>query len=301
MSLNGPVIETEKLTKIFTNFWGKRTVRAVHNLAMRIEPGEVFGLLGPNGSGKSTTVKMLLGLLFPTFGSAKVLGYPPGSVKANARIGFLPEESYLYRFLTAEETLDFYGRLFSISYRERKKRIDELIEQVGLTKARKRKLREYSKGMSRRIGFAQALINNPELIILDEPTTGLDPIGIREMKDLILKLRGEGKTILMCSHLLADVRDVCDRITILHNGEMKVLGPIKELLSVREVTQIRARKLSEETQKKLSELIQAEGELLSIENPTATLEELFLRVIRESEQQAEEEEPAGSSAGGDNS
>jgi len=298
VSSDGAVVETEKLSKIFTNFWGKRTVRAVHHLTMQIKPGEIFGLLGPNGSGKTTTVKMLLGLLFPTFGSAKVLGYPPGSVKANSRIGFLPEESYLYRFLTAEETLDFYGRLFNIGRRERKRRSQELIEMVGLQKARKRKLREYSKGMSRRIGFAQALINDPELIILDEPTTGLDPIGTRQMKDLMIKLRGEGKTILLCSHLLADVQDVCDRITILYNGEMKVIGPMKELLSVREVTQIKARKLSEETRKKLAELIKGEGELISIENPTATLEELFLRVVRESEQ-SRQEEPVETSAGGD--
>jgi len=297
VSSDMPVIQTNKLTKIFTNFWGKRTVRAVHNLTMDINSGEVFGLLGPNGSGKTTTVKMLLGLLFPSFGSAKVLGCEPGSTTANSRIGFLPEESYLYRFLNAEETLDFYGRLFNIPYKERKKRIDELISVVKLGHARKRKLREYSKGMSRRIGFAQALINDPDLIVLDEPTTGLDPIGIREMKDLMLQMREKGKTILLCSHLLADVQDVCDRITILYNGEIKVIGPVKELLADRDITQIRATRLSEESQKKISELVKAEGELISLENPTSTLEELFMRIVKESEQQAEE--PVSAGAGGD--
>ena len=278
------------------DFWGKTSVRAVHNLTFSIQRGEIFGLLGPNGSGKTTTVKLLLGLLFPTKGSATVLGHSPGSVKANSRIGFLPEESYLYRFLNSEETLDFYGRLFKIPRSVRRKRTDELIELVGLQKARKRKLREYSKGMSRRIGLAQALINDPDFIILDEPTTGLDPIGTREMKDLMLQLRQKGKTVLLCSHLLADVQDVCNRITILYNGELKIIGPMKELLSVADVTQIQARKLSDETKQKLSEIIRSQGELISMENPTATLEDLFLKVVRESRR----EEEAKAAAGGAN-
>jgi len=295
---NACVVRTDNLTKIYMDFWGKVSVRAVHDLTVSIERGEVFGLLGPNGSGKTTTVKLLLGLLFPTHGSAEVLGFMPGSTKANSRIGFLPEESYLYRFLNAEETLDFYGRLFKIPRAERRKRIDELIEMVGLGKARKRKLREYSKGMSRRIGLAQALINDPELVILDEPTTGLDPIGVRQMKDMMLQLREKGKTVLLCSHLLADVQDVCDRITILYNGETKVIGPMKELLSVRDVTQIRAREISEATKNKIAELIKSEGELLSIENPTATLEDLFLRVVRKSQDVEAAAQSAAAGSGG---
>ena len=296
MSENNCIARTDNLTKIYMDFWGKSTVRAVHNLTFSIEKGEIFGLLGPNGSGKTTTVKLLLGLLFPTKGSATVLGHSPGSVKANSRIGFLPEESYLYRFLNSEETLDFYGRLFKIPRSVRRKRIDELIELVGLQKARKRKLREYSKGMSRRIGLAQALINDPDFVILDEPTTGLDPIGTRQMKDLMLQLRQKGKTVLLCSHLLADVQDVCNRITILYNGELKIIGPMKDLLSVADVTQIQARKLSEETKRKVAELIRSQGELISMENPTATLEDLFLKVVRESRR----EEEAKAAAGGAN-
>ena len=196
----------------------------------------------------------------------------------------MPEESYLYRFLTADETLDFYGRLFDMPSDVRRKRIDELIEMVGLQKARKRQLQEYSKGMTRRIGLAQALINDPELIMLDEPTSGLDPIGTREMKDMILRLKDEGKTIVMCSHLLADVQDVCDRIAILHQGELKELGRVDELLKVADVTQIRAKNLSVDCQKEVRDVIaRHQGELVSMDNPTTTLEELFLEIVRDSE------------------
>src|SRR5213076_651345 len=211
---------------------------------------EVFGLLGPNGSGKSTTIKLLLGLIFPTRGQAWVLGQPlrkGGNPEINKRIGFLPEESYLYRFLNGEETLRFYGKLFKIDRKTLNKRVPILLDKVGLDdKARKRKLREYSKGMARRIGLAQALINNPDLILLDEPTTGLDPIGTREMKDLILSLKQQGKTVLLCSHLLADVQDVCDRITILFRGQMMELGHVRDLLQVKDVTQVQARGLTAE-------------------------------------------------------
>src|SRR6266480_7510182 len=214
-SANSEAVLAENLTKVYKDFWGRDKVRALDDLNLTIHRGEVFGLLGPNGSGKSTTIKLLLGLIFPTAGSAQVLGHPAGSTRVNERVGFLPEESYLYRFLNGEETLRFYGRLFKLSKRELNRRVPELLDVVGLdAKARKRKLREYSKGMARRIGLAQAMINNPDLILLDEPTTGLDPIGTREMKDLILSLKAQGKTVLLCSHLLADVQDVCDRITI---------------------------------------------------------------------------------------
>src|SRR5208282_1674390 len=218
---NNEAVHTEHLTKVYKDFWGRDKVRALDDLNLTIHRGEVFGLLGPNGSGKSTTIKLLLGLIFPSHGHASVLGHAAGSTVINERIGFLPEESYLYKFLTGEETLRFYGKLFKISRKELKRRVPALLDTVGLdAKSRKRKLREYSKGMARRIGLAQALINDPELILLDEPTSGLDPIGTREMKDLILKLKAQGKTVLLCSHLLADVQDVCDRITILFRGQM---------------------------------------------------------------------------------
>src|SRR5215208_2742517 len=224
-SANSEAVLSENLTKVYKDFWGRDKVRALDDLNLTIRRGEVFGLLGPNGSGKSTTLKLLLGLIFPTAGSASVLGYPAGSTAVNEKIGFLPEESYLYRFLNGEETLRFYGRLFKRDRRTLNRRVPELLDIVGLdAKARKRKLREYSKGMARRIGLAQALINDPDLILLDEPTTGLDPIGTREMKDLVLSLKAQGKTVLLCSHLLADVQDVCDRITILFRGKMQTLG-----------------------------------------------------------------------------
>ena len=190
------IVRTRNLQKIYRDFWGRQKVRALKSLDLEIHRGEVFGLLGPNGSGKTTTIKLLLGLLFPTEGEVTVFGKPATDVAKNARIGYLPEESYLYRFLNAEETLDFYGRLFDISTEQRRQRTDELIRMVGLNWARHRQLKEYSKGMARRIGVAQSLINDPELVILDEPTTGLDPIGTREMKDLIINLRDEhGKTV----------------------------------------------------------------------------------------------------------
>jgi ABC-2 type transport system ATP-binding protein len=269
---------------VYRDFWGRQKVRALKGLDLEVRRGEVFGLLGPNGSGKTTTIKLLLGLLFPTEGEALVFGKPASDVAKNERLGYLPEESYLYRFLTADETLDFYGRLFDMPSDVRRQRIDELIEMVGLQKARKRQLQEYSKGMTRRIGLAQALINDPELIMLDEPTSGLDPIGTREMKDMILRLKDEGKTIVMCSHLLADVQDVCDRIAILHQGELKELGRVDELLKVADVTQIRAKNLSVDCQNELRDVISRHhGELMSLDNPTTTLEELFLDIVRDSE------------------
>lgn len=278
------VIETRNLSKVYRDFWGRHKVRALKALDLEVYQGEIFGLLGPNGSGKSTTIKLLLGLLFPTSGSALVFGKDALDVSKNERIGYLPEESYLYRFLNAEETLDFYARLFDMPASVRKQRIADLITMVGLNWAKRRQLKEYSKGMARRIGLAQALINDPELILLDEPTTGLDPIGTREMKDLILRLRDEGKTILMCSHQLADVQDVCDRIAILHQGELKELGRVDTLLKVQDVTQIQARGLSKEAEAEIREVIARHGGTLeSLENPTTTMEELFLSIVRDSE------------------
>jgi ABC-2 type transport system ATP-binding protein len=278
------IVETRNLTKVYRDFWGRAKVKALKALDMEVRRGEIFGLLGPNGSGKSTTIKLLLGLLFPTSGQAIVLGKDATDVAKNERIGFLPEESYLYKFLNAEETLDFYGRLFDMPASVRRDRTNQLIEMVGLNWARRRQLREYSKGMTRRIGLAQALINDPELILLDEPTTGLDPIGTREMKDLILRLRDDGKTVLMCSHQLADVQDVCDRIAILHQGELKEMGRVDALLTVQNVTQLRASNLSKEAEAEIRAVIERHGgQVLAMDNPTTTMEELFLSIVRDSE------------------
>jgi len=278
------VVETRNLSKIYRDFWGRQKVRALKALDLEVRRGEIFGLLGPNGSGKTTTIKLLLGLLFPTSGQALVFGKDASDVTKNERIGYLPEESYLYRFLNAEETLDFYGRLFDMPADLRRQRTGELIHLVKLDWAKRRQLKEYSKGMTRRIGLAQALINDPELIVLDEPTTGLDPIGCREMKDLILDLRDKGKTVLMCSHLLADVQDVCDRIAILHQGELKELGRVDSLLKIRDVTEIRASGLSDAAKEEIKAVIaRHSGSLVSMDNPTSTLEELFLSIVQDAE------------------
>ncbi len=277
------VIEIRNLSKAYRDFWGRKKVQAVNSLTLDVKRGEVFGLLGPNGSGKTTTLKMLLGLLFPTAGQISVLGRPAHDVEKNEKIGYLPEESYLYRFLNADETLDFYGRLFNISKSERRKRRDFLINEVGLQHARRRQLKEYSKGMTRRIGLAQALINDPELVLLDEPTSGLDPIGSNDMKVLIRKLKSQGKTVVMCSHLLADVQDVCDRIAILYAGELKVLGGVHELLETQDETRILSSSLSDAAIADVKAVLARHGaECKDVSHPTATLEDLFLRTVKES-------------------
>ncbi|HUG92936.1 MAG TPA: ABC transporter ATP-binding protein, partial [Planctomycetaceae bacterium] len=224
-------------------------------------------------------------LLFPTKGEATVFGMPAADVRKNERIGYLPEESYLYRFLNAEETLDFYGRLFKMSGDERRQRSNDLIKMVGLEQARRRQLKEYSKGMTRRIGLAQALINNPDLVLLDEPTSGLDPIGTREMKDLILRLRDQGKTVVMCSHLLADVQDVCDRIAILFAGELKVMGKVDDLLTDQDESELLTTRLSDAAVKEVEAVLARHGaQLKRVAHPTTTLEQLFLRTVKESEE-----------------
>jgi len=283
ISFKDAAVKTDGLTKIYKDFWGRDKVRALDDLNLTIRRGEVFGLLGPNGSGKSTTIKLLLGLIFATRGRGWVLGEEAGSTEINKRVGFLPEESYLYKFLNGEETLRFYGQLFKIPRAELNRRVPELLDIVGLdSKARKRKLREYSKGMARRIGLAQALINNPDLVLLDEPTTGLDPIGTREMKDLIVSLKQQGKTVLLCSHLLADVQDVCDRITILFRGKRMELGYVRDLLQVKDVAQIQARGLNESQLVEVKEFITRMGAKDAvITHPTTTLEDLFVKIVRQ--------------------
>lgn len=263
--------------------FGKFT--AVNKVSLEVGVGEVFGLLGPNGSGKTTTIKLLLGLLFATEGDALVFGESAAQVKKNERIGYLPEESYLYRFLNAEETLDFYGRLFDMPPDVRRKRSQELIDMVGLSADKRRILKEYSKGMRQRIGLAQALINDPEFVILDEPTSGLDPLGVRWMKDLIIDLRNKGKTVLLCSHRLDDVQDVCDRIAILHQGELQELGKVATLLEDANKLELQASgvQLNDSLRHDLEEVIRRHGgKVEMMGHPTTTLEQLFLRVVERS-------------------
>jgi ABC-2 type transport system ATP-binding protein len=278
-----PILQTNELTKVFRDFWYRPRAKAVDKLSLTVNRGEVYGLLGPNGSGKSTTIKLILGLLFPTSGQIAVFGRAPTNVEIKKRIGFLPEESYLYKYLNAEETLDFYARLFGLPADERVRRVDSLLKLTGLVGARKRFLSEYSKGMARRIGIAQALINDPELIILDEPTTGLDPIGTREIKDLILHLKEKGKTILLSSHLLSDVEDICDRIAILYGGRLQAEGETKSLLQQHRITQVTA-EMDEVTVREVESLIRkrlGKETAVTISPPVERLEQFFLRVVEE--------------------
>jgi len=292
------VVETARVTKVFRDFWLRKKVKALERVDLQVNHGEIFGLLGPNGSGKSTLVKILLGLLFPTSGRAAVFGRDPRNLAVKDRIGYMPEESYLYRYLNAEETLEFYGRLFNLPGGERRHRIKLLLEMVGLEKQKKRQIGEYSKGMARRIGLAQALINDPDLVFLDEPTTGLDPIGTREIKDVVLELKRRGKTVFMCSHLLADVEDVCDRVAILYGGKLRRVSDVNSLLRVQAQTQITTGELKPETVAKVVETIKGiEGAGMEVEvgRPRERLETVFLRVVEEA--QSARVETAGTMAG----
>lgn len=293
------IVDVNQVTKVFRDFWRRPKVSAVKNVSFHIKRGEVFGLLGPNGSGKSTTIKMLLGLLFPTKGNIRVLGQSPRDVQVKRRIGYLPEESYLYAYLSSGETLDFYGQLFDLSSTERKQRTEQLLEMMGLKHARNRVVGEFSKGMARRIGLAQALINDPDFIILDEPTSGLDPIGCRQVKDLIRTLAQRGKTILMTSHLLADVEDVCDRVAILYNGQIQAEGTIDALLE--ESSRYRITLPPEATREHAEQLVR-QGESFTgvkpeLDHPRRDLEQFFLQVVEQARNRTTDSSGVGQDGG----
>jgi ABC-2 type transport system ATP-binding protein len=297
MSSDENVIFARGLTKVFKDFWGRPKARAVDNVDFEVRHGEVFGLLGPNGSGKSTTVKMLLGLLYPTRGHVEVFGHSPRHVATKSRIGYLPEESYLYRYLDSAETLDFFGNLFHLNSDERRHRTEQLLEMVGLNQVRTRVVGEFSKGMQRRIGLAQALINDPDLIILDEPTSGLDPLGCREVKDLILALARRGKTVILSSHLLSDVEDVCDRVVIYYGGRIQAMGTLKELLTTPDTLRITTPPLPRESLEKVLEIIRRDvaDDKVHIDNPTQNLESYFLGVVEKARQS--EAQTSGATSG----
>jgi len=294
------VVGCQQLTKTFKDFWMRDRARAVDKLDLVIYEREIFGLLGPNGSGKSTIIKMILGLLKPTSGRVVVFGKAANDVATKNRIGYLPEESYLYPFLNARETLDYYGKLFGLDRKTREGRIDELLEMVGLEHAQFRPVREYSKGMQRRIGIAQALINDPDLLILDEPTTGLDPIGTRQVKDLIIELGRRGKTIILSSHLLTDVEDVVDRMAILYGGKIRDEGTCDGLLASTERTLIETDELDEQTIAEIDEVIRRrtgnEKSIRTVSAPRQKLEELFLGVVERA--QVERASTSGAMQGG---
>lgn len=280
------VVSVRGLTKVFKDFWGRPKARAVDSVDFDVRRGEVFGLLGPNGSGKSTTVKMLLGLLHPTKGHIEVFNQSPRHVATKARIGYLPEESYLYRYLNSSETLDFFGNLFHLEDRDRRQRTEQLLEMVGLGQVRRRTVGEFSKGMQRRIGLAQALINDPDLVILDEPTSGLDPIGCREVKDLIVALARRGKTVILSSHLLADVEDVCDRVVIYYGGRIQAMGALRDLLATPDELRITAPVVARETIERALDLIRREvgADRVRVDTPTQNLERYFLNVVERAKQ-----------------
>src|SRR5881396_2009946 len=297
-SANDVIVSVRGLTKVFKDFWGRPKARAVDGVDFEVRKGEVFGLLGPNGSGKSTTVKMLLGLLHPTKGHIEVFGKSPRHVATKSRIGYLPEESYLYRYLNSRETLGFFGNLFKLSTGERTRRTDQLLDMVGLTQTRTRTVGEFSKGMQRRIGLAQALINDPDLVLLDEPTAGLDPIGCREVKDLILALARRGKTVILSSHLLSDVENVCDRVVIYYGGKIQAMGTLKELLATPDAIRITTPALPRETMQRVLELIRKDvaEDKISIDTPTQNLENYFLDIVQIARQAAAQTSGATSGA-----
>jgi ABC-2 type transport system ATP-binding protein len=289
-----PIVELHGLRKVFRDFWRRPTVAAVRGVELRVRPGEVFGLLGPNGSGKSTTIKLLLGLLHPSGGSVRLFGLPPHAAAARRRIGYLPEISCLHRFLTPVETLHYYAGLFGLDAATTRHRTAELLRMVGLEGAARRPVGELSKGMARRVGLAQALINNPDLIVLDEPTSGLDPIACREVKDWVRRLAGAGKTILMTSHLLADVEDVCDRIAILCDGLVRAEGRCAELLQRPDAIRLTLEGLDNARGEELRrELAMRFDRAVACDRPRIDLESFFLRVVSAA---AEEERAATSAA-----
>ena len=291
------VVQVRGLVKVFKDFWGRPKAKAVNDVDFEVRQGEVFGLLGPNGSGKSTIIKMLLGLLNPTRGFIRIFDHSPRDVKTKERIGYLPEESYLYKYLNSEETLDFFGGLFALDPKEKARREEQLLEMVGLKAVKMRTVGEFSKGMQRRIGLAQALINDPDLVILDEPTSGLDPVGCREIKDLFLNLKARGKTVILSSHLLADVEDVCDRAVILYGGKIQQYGTLENLLTERDSIRFTMPALSEEAQREVMGVIKkhVKSEDVRVENPTQNLESFFLNVVENAI--TKDEETSGSTSG----
>jgi ABC-2 type transport system ATP-binding protein len=274
-------IETNKLTKRYQLGWRKGEVLALDTLDLQVQEGEIYGLLGPNGSGKSTTLKLVLNLILPTSGDARIFGRDCMTVGSRLDVGFLPENPYFYRYLTGAETLKFYGRLCGVSASQINGRIEELLNLTGMTDSRNRRLSGYSKGMLQRIGIAQAMIHNPRLVLLDEPTAGVDPIGSRDIRDMIFRLKKMGKTVLLCSHLLEQVQEVCDRIAILHRGKRIMEGHVKDLVSDQRRLQIMVENFPENQHEELRKFIESKGgKFLAADHPQSTLESMFLEAVK---------------------
>jgi ABC-2 type transport system ATP-binding protein len=274
---NGAAVSVRSLTKVYPLPFRRGSVQAVQDLNLEIEPGQVYGLLGPNGSGKSTTLKIILGLVWPTAGETRIFGRSSSEVASREAVGFLPENPYFYKYLNAEETLRFFGRLSGLHGPALQRRIDELLEIVGLTNARKRRLGTYSKGMLQRIGLAQAMIHAPRLLVLDEPTAGVDPLGSREICNLILNLKSQGITVLLSSHLLAQAQEICDRVAILAEGVLVREGKLHDLISRANETEVLVENASPEMLAAVGRVVSQHGGRLVTNRPsTRTLEELFL-------------------------
>jgi ABC-2 type transport system ATP-binding protein len=282
-----PAVAVHGLTKIFpVPLHPSRGIVAVKDLDLRIEPGEVFGLLGPNGSGKSTTLKIILGLVSPTRGRTEIFGRDSRLVESREAVGFLPENPYFYKYLSGEETLRFFGRLCGLGGTGLKKQINELLELVGLTRARKRRLATYSKGMLQRIGLAQALIHDPRLVVLDEPTAGVDPAGSREIRDLILDLKRRGITVLLSSHLLAQAQEICDRVGILADGVLVREGRLQELIAIENQTELVIADASPQLVNEIESMInRSNAKLIERRKSTTTLERLFLEATAKNDKE----------------
>jgi ABC-2 type transport system ATP-binding protein len=285
----GPAVALTGVTKIFPIPFQRRSVVAVRDLNLEVAAGQIYGLLGPNGSGKSTTLKIILGLVPPTRGQAKIFGRDSDQVGSRESVGFLPESPYFYKFLTGEETLRFYGKLCGLRGPALKSRVEEMLALVGLTSARKRRLAGYSKGMLQRIGLAQALIQEPALLVLDEPTAGVDPAGAREIRDLILELKTRGITVLLSSHLLGQVQEICDRVGILANGVLVREGALSELLGVENQTQLVLENARPELLDAISDLTAQSGaRVIERGRPRTSLEQLFLEATDTPDKNADE-------------
>lgn len=279
MTESNPAVEIRNLVKDFQTSFKREPLRAVDDVSIRIMPGEVYGLIGPNGSGKSTTMKALLGLVAPTSGRCAIFGKDSLEVDSRNEVGFLPENPYFYKHLSGKETLEFYGKLCGISGKGLRARVGELLELVDLTEAGERRIGGYSKGMLQRIGLAQALIQEPRLVILDEPTAGVDPVGSRQIRDLIFTLKGRGITVFLCSHLLEQVQEVCDHVGIIFRGKMVREGRLEDLIAIEDQTELVMKDADAGLVAKIEALIREDGRasLVRSGRPRTTLERLFLR------------------------
>jgi len=277
-------VHVSGLTKLYPVPMRRQKVVAVKDLNLQVKEGEVYGLLGPNGSGKSTTLKILLGLVTATEGKTEIFGQDSRDYKSHAQVGFLPENPYFYKFLTAEETLSFYGKICGLGGKKLKDRIAELLTLVGLEDARHRRVGGFSKGMLQRVGLAQALIQDPQLLVLDEPTAGVDPLGSRQIRDLILELKNRGKTVLLTSHLLEQVQEVCDRVGIMARGVMLREGHLEDLITVGGQTEYLVEKATPELSDKIARLVaESGGVFVEARKPQRTLENVFLEAVQQSE------------------